>query len=163
MRPQGAAITKFSETERVRANSSWLKAPNTRCATERRPTAANGAATMESFPRKPLRAAYHCSLAFLGLTCWLSTADACPMPLLSEQFPGPWLEVTQEIRDVLTLNKVSACSQAAARESSRTPGEYLLYCTSDEKLWTSWRVQPAARTVRGPGRLFRDIALPKGY
>ena len=66
------------------------------------------------------------------------------------QFPGPRLEVTQEIRDILDLNKVSACSQAAGRESSLNPGEYLLYCTSDEKLWTSWRVQPAARTIRGP-------------
>jgi hypothetical protein len=118
---------------------------------------------MESFPRKPLRAAYRWSLVLLSLTCLLGTADARRMLLLSEQFPGPWLEVTQEIRDVLALNKVSACSQAAARESSRTPGEYLLYCTSDEKLWTSWRVQPAARTVRGPGRLFQDIALPDGY
>jgi hypothetical protein len=118
---------------------------------------------MESIPRKLVRAAYHCSLALLGLTCLLGTADARPMLLPSEQFPGPWLEITQEIRDVLTLNKVSACSQAAGRESSRAPGEYLLYCTSDEKHWTSWRVQPAAHTVRGPGRLFPGIALPDGY
>jgi hypothetical protein len=116
---------------------------------------------MGSIPRKPLRAAYHCSFALLGLTCLLRTADARPMLLQSEQFPGPWLEVTQEIRDVLALNKVSACSQAARRESSRNPGEYLLY--SDEKLWTSWRVRPAARTVRGPGRLFQGIALPDEY
>jgi hypothetical protein len=115
---------------------------------------------MESTPRKPLRAACHCSLTLLGL---LGTADARPMLLPSERFPGPWLEVTQEIRGILTLNKVSACSQAAGRESSRNPGEYLLYCTSDEKLWTSWRVQPAAGTVRGPGRLFQDIALPDRY
>jgi hypothetical protein len=118
---------------------------------------------MESIPRKPLRAAYHCSQVLLGLTCLLGTADARPMPSPSEQFPGPWLEVTQEIRDILTLNKVAACSQAAGRESSRNPGEYLLYCTSDEKLWTSWRVQPAAQSVRGPGRLFQGIALPEGY
>jgi hypothetical protein len=110
---------------------------------------------MESIPRKPLRAACHCSLTLLGLTCLLARP--------SEHFPGPWLEVTQEIRDVLSLNKVSACSQAAGRESSRNPGEYLLYCTADEKLWTSWRVQPAARTVRGPGRLYQGIALPDGY
>jgi len=73
---------------------------------------------MESIPRKPLRTASHCSLALLGLTCLLGTADARPV-LPSERFPGPWLEVTQEIRDILTLNKVSACSQAAGRESSR--------------------------------------------
>ena len=118
---------------------------------------------MESIPHKPLRAAYHCSLALLGLTYLVGMADARPKLSPSEEFPGPWLEVTQEIRDVLALNKVSACSQAAAQESSRTPGEYLLYCTSDEKLWTSWRVQPTAHTVRGPGRLFQDIALPDGY
>ena len=118
---------------------------------------------MESIPRKPLRAAWLRSLGLLGVMWLLGTADARPVPLPSEQFPGPWLEVPQEVRDFLTLNKISACSQAAGRESSRNPGEYLLYCTSDEKLWTSWRVQPAARAVRGPGRLFRDIALPEGY
>ena len=118
---------------------------------------------MESISHKPLRAAFRCSLALLGLTCLLSTADGRPMLLPSERFPGPWLEVTQEVRDFLTLSKIAGCSQAAGRESSSNPGEYLLYCTSDEKLWTSWRVQPAARTVRGPGRLFQDIALPDGY
>ena len=118
---------------------------------------------MQSIPRKSLRATFHRSLVLLGLTCMLCTADARPMPLPSERYPGPWLEVTQEVSDFLTLNKISACSQAAGRESSSNPGEYLLYCTSDEKAWTSWRVQPAARTVRGPGRLFRDIAPPDGY
>ena len=118
---------------------------------------------MESIPHKPCRAVYHCSLALLGLTCLLGPANARAVLLPSERFPGPWLEVTQEVRDVLTVNKIVACSQAAGRESSSSPGEYLLYCTSDEKLWTSWRVQPAARTVRGPGRLFQDIALPDGY
>ena len=118
---------------------------------------------MESIPRKTLRAACHCSLALLGLACLLGIADARPMLTPSERYPGPWLEVSQEVRDFLTLNKIAACSQAAGRESSNNPGEYLLYCTSDEKLWTSWRVQPAARTVRGPGRLLQDIALPEGY
>ena len=117
---------------------------------------------MESFSRKPLRAACHCSLALLGLTCLLGAAEARP-PLPADRFPGPWFEATQEIRDFLAQNKISACSQAAARESSRNPGEYLLYCTSDEKIWTSWRVQPATRTVRGPFRLLHGIAMPEGY
>jgi hypothetical protein len=125
--------------------------------------ARKGATIMKSIPRKPLGATCHCSLALWGLACLLGTADARPMPSPSEQFPGPWLEITQEIRDVLTLNKVSACGQAAGRESSRQPGEYLLYCTSDEKLWTSWRVQAAQHTIRGPGRLFQGIAPPDGY
>ena len=158
----GPERSPVSEAERVRAVPG-LRRQMPKCATERSRQQRKGAAIMGSIPRKPLRVAYHCSLALLGLTCLLRTADARQMLLLSEQFPGPWLEVTQEIRDVLALNKVSACSQAAGRESSRNPGEYLLYCTSDEKLWTSWRVQPAARTVRGPGRLFQGIALPDEY
>jgi len=118
---------------------------------------------MESIRRKPLRAFFRCGLMLLALTCLLGTADARPKLLPSEQFPGPWLEVTQEIRDVLALNNVSACSQAVRRQSSRNPGEYLLYCTRDEELWTSWRVQPAAQQVRGPGKLFEDIPLPDSY
>ncbi|HTF74764.1 MAG TPA: hypothetical protein VK620_10590 [Bradyrhizobium sp.] len=116
---------------------------------------------MVSTRRKPLRAFFRCGLTLLGLTCLLGTADARPKP--SEQFPGPWLEITQEIRDVLVLNKVSACSQAVGRQSSRNPDEYLLYCTRDEKLWTSWRVQLAAQKIRGPGKLFEGIALSDGY
>src|SRR5690349_1400370 len=115
---------------------------------------------MGSIPRK---AACHFSLALLGLACLPGAAAARPVLLPSEKFPAPWLEITQEIRDVLTLNNVAACSQAAGRVSSRDPGEYLLYCTSDEKLWTSWRVRPAARTVRGPGPLLQGIASPDGY
>jgi hypothetical protein len=100
----------------------------------------------------------------LGMTCCLlDVADAGSKLLPSEQFPGPWLEVTQEIRGVLTLNKVSACGQAMARQSSRDPGEYLLYCTRDERHWTSWHVQPATGKVRGPFTLSEDIPLPDDY
>ena len=68
---------------------------------------------MESIPRKPLRTASHCSLALLGLTCLLGTADARPV-LPSERFPGPWLEVTQEIRDFLDSEQ-SRCLQSGRR------------------------------------------------
>jgi hypothetical protein len=122
-----------------------------------------GAVIMESISYKPLRAVFHCGLTLLGLTYLVGMADARPKLSPSEEFPGPWLEVTQEIMDVLALNKVSDCSQAMGRQSSRNPGEYLLYCTRDEKLWTSWLVQPAAHKVRGPGKLFEDIALPDSY
>jgi hypothetical protein len=50
-----------------------------------------------------------------------------------------------------------------ARQSSQDPAEYLLYCTQDEKLWTSWHVQPAARKIRGPYNLSEDIPLPESY
>ena len=118
---------------------------------------------MGSIRRKPVTAFFRCGLTLLSLAGLLGPANAGQKLLPSEQFPGPWLEVTQEIRDVLDLNKVSACSQAMGRQSLRNPGEYLLYCTRDEKLWTSWRVQPAANKVRGPGRLFEGIALLDSY
>jgi hypothetical protein len=122
-----------------------------------------GVAVMEAIRRKPLRAFLHSGLTLLALSCLLGTADARSKFSPSEQFSGPWLEVTQEIREVLTLNKISACSQAMMRQSSRDPSEYLLYCTRDEKHWTRWRVQPAAQKVRGPDKLFEDVALPDSY
>ena len=118
---------------------------------------------MEAIGHKSLKALLRSGLTLLGLTFLLGTADARPKISPSEEFPGPWLEVEQEVRDVLTLNKVSACSQAMARQSSQDPGEYLLYCTRDERLWTSWHVQPAAQKVRGPYKLSEDIPLPDGY
>jgi hypothetical protein len=118
---------------------------------------------MGSILRKPFAAFVRCGLTLLGLTGSLGPANAGQKFLPSEQFPGPWLEITQEIRDVLVLNKVSACSQAAGRQSSRNPGEYILYCTVDGKLWTSWLVQPATQKVCGPGKLFEDIAPPDSY
>jgi len=118
---------------------------------------------MGSIRRRPLTAFFRCGLTLLSLTGLAGPANAGRKLLPSEEFPGPWLEVTQEIRDVLVLNKVSACSQAVGRQSSRNSGEYLLYCTTDEKLWTSWRVQSATHSVRGPGKLFEGIAPPDNY
>jgi len=82
---------------------------------------------------------------------------------LSERYPGPWVEITQEIRDVLDRKKVRECGQAAGRQSSSDPGEYLLYCTRDEKHWTRWRVWPASRQVLGPGEIFATVVPPDGY
>jgi hypothetical protein len=119
---------------------------------------------MKSIQRTLLTQLSCSGLTVLGLTCCLlGTADAGSKLSPSEQFPGPWLEVTQQIRDILTLNKISACGQAMARQSSQDPDEYLLYCTRDEKIWTSWHVKPAAQKIRGPYRLSEDIPLPDGY
>jgi hypothetical protein len=118
---------------------------------------------MESIRRKPLTAFVCFGLTLLGLTGLPGPANAGQELLPSEQFPGPWFEITQEIRDVLVLNKVSACSQAVGRQSSRNSGEYLLYCTTDETLWTSWRVRSATHKVYGPGKLFEGIARPDSY
>ena len=112
---------------------------------------------------KPLTALFRRGWMLLSLTCLPGLANAGQKLLPSEQFPGPWLEITQEIRDVLVLNRVSACSQAVGRQSSGSSGEYLLYCTTDEKLWTSWHVQSATQQVYGPGKLFEGIAPPDGY
>ena len=118
---------------------------------------------MGSIRYKPLAALFRLGLTLLSLTFWPGAANAAEEPLPLEQFPGPWREITQEIRDVLVLNKVFACSQAVARQSSRSSGEYLLYCTTDETFWTSWRVQSATHKVSGPGRLLEGIAPPDSY
>jgi len=102
-------------------------------------------------------------LPLFVLTSFSTAGHAQPKFLPSEEYPGPWREVTQEIRDFLTLQQIAACGQAAGRESSRNPGEYLLYCTDNGKIWTSWRIKPVANKVRGPGKLLEGIAPPDGY
>ena len=103
-----------------------------------------------------------CLMLFV-LTPWTGASYAQPELSPSEQYPGPWAEVPQEVRDLLALRKISACSEAAGRQSSRNPNEYLLYCTQDERHWTSWRVQPAIHKVHGPGKLFEGIPAPNSY
>lgn len=103
------------------------------------------------------------SLTLSVLMLLASTAEARTKVAPSQQYPGPWLEVSQAIRGVLTVNNVLACTQAAGRQSSQNPGEFLLYCTRDEKVWTSWRVAPAAHRLRGPGKLLEGIPLPDTY
>ena len=103
------------------------------------------------------------SETFPVLLLLTSAADAGSKISPSDEYPGPWLEISQEIREVLTLNNVSACAQAAGRRSSKNPGEFLLYCTKDERVWTSWRVEPATRRLRGPGKLLEGIPLPDSY
>ena len=116
-----------------------------------------GAAIMESIPRKPLRAVCHCSLVLLGLTYLLGTADARPMLLPSERFPGPWLEVTQEVRDVLTA-KQDCCLQSGrgtriVEQSRRISSVLHIGREALDKL---------ARTTRGAHRSRPGQALP-GY
>ena len=83
---------------------------------------------MESIQRKLPRAYLRCGLMLLGLTCLLGTADARPKLLPSEQFPGPWAEVTEEIREVLALNKVFACSRQWPVNRRATPAT--ICCTA---------------------------------
>lgn len=112
---------------------------------------------------RPLSLSFRFCLMFFVLTPWTGASYAQPELSPSEQYPGPWVEVPQGVRDLLALRKVSACSEAVGRQSSRNPNEYLLYCTQDERHWTSWRVQPASQKVQGPGKLFEGIPTPNGY
>lgn len=130
---------------------------------ERRLAANIRATVMGSIQLESRRQLFRCCLVLAVLTSLASAANARPGFSASEHYPGPWLEITQEIREVLALHKISACNQTAGRQSSRKAGEYLLYCTRDEKVWTSWHVEPAARKVRGPGKLFEDIPPPDSY
>ena len=110
---------------------------------------------MESIQRKPPTAYLRCGLTLLGLTCLLGTADARPKLLPSEQFPGPWAEVAEEIREVLALNKVFACSQAVARQSSRDPGDYLLYCTRTRSFGRAGACNPRRTRFAAPASFSR--------
>ena len=100
-----------------------------------------------------------CGLMLLVLTPCADPAQAQS----SEEYPGPWREITQDVRAFLALRKVYACNEAVGRQSSRNSDEYLLYCTRDEKHWTSWHVQPAARKLWGPDKLIEGIPLPNAY
>ena len=105
-----------------------------------------------------LSISFRCGLMLLVLTSFADAARAQSKP--SEEYPGPWREITQDVREFLALHKVYACNEAVGRQSSRDPDEYLLYCTRDEKHWTSWCVQPAAHKLRGPDKLIEGIPLP---
>jgi len=100
-----------------------------------------------------------------GLTLFvlISVSTAQAQTKASQRYPGPWFEVSQEVREILTRNHVLACAEAAARQSSENPGEFLLYCTRDEEIWTSWRIEPAKHRLVGPGKLLEGIPLPDGY
>jgi len=118
---------------------------------------------MQRKQSRRLSLSFRCGLTLFLLAPWADAAFAQPKFLPSQQYPGPWLEVTEEVKDLLVLHKISACNQAAGRQSSRNSGEYLLYCTQDERHWTSWRVQPLAHKVRGPGKLLEGIQQPDAY
>ena len=99
--------------------------------------------------------------ALVPLAC---LADARSKPSPSEIYPGPWLEITQEIRDTLTLRKVSVCNEAVGRQSSLDSGEYSLHSAlKTRSIRTSWLVKPPAHKVRGPGNLLDGIPLPDTY
>ena len=70
------------------------------------------------------------------------SADARSKPSPSERYPGPWLEITQQVGGALALQKVSACNEAVGRQSSRDSGEYLLYCTRDEGIGQAGSYNP---------------------
>ena len=98
-----------------------------------------------------------CLVILIVLT---SSAGAQSKLALSDEYAGPWREITQDVRDFLALRRVHACNEAAGRQSSRKSDEYLLYCTQDGKHWTSWRVQPATNKLRGPDKLIEGIPSP---
>jgi|SRR5262245_24601041 len=70
-----------------------------------------------------------CGLILLVLTPCADVAQAQS----SEEYPGPWREITQDVREFLAVHKIYACNEAVGRQSSRNPDECLLYCTRDEK------------------------------
>ena len=100
------------------------------------------------------------SCCFVILVVLTSSAGAESELALSDEYAGPWREITQDVRDFLTLHRVHACNEAVGRQSSRNSDEHLLYCTRDGKRWTSWRLHLAKNKLRGPDKLIEGIPLP---
>ena len=77
------------------------------------------AMVMQRDQSRLLSLSFRCGLMLLVLTPLADAASAqsksSPSEAKfapSEEYPGPWREVTQEVRDFLTLHKVYACNQA---------------------------------------------------
>lgn len=89
-------------------------------------------------------------------------ASCGPEPTLGERYPPPWREnVNIELIKALAKNRVRGCGEMWWRESSRNAGEYLVYCTSDGKSWTTWVVWINASKVLGPGLPPQEIPPPR--
>ena len=91
------------------------------------------------------RQLFRCCLVLAVLTSLASAANARPGFSASEHYPGPWLEITQEIREVLALHKISACNQAAGRQSSRKAGNisYIARATRKSGPAGTWSLRHA--------------------
>src|SRR5215813_3267359 len=74
----------------------------------------DGAMVMQRKRFRRISLSFRCGLTLFLLTPWNDAAIAQPKFLPLRQYPGPWLEITQEVRDFLALHKVSACNQAGA-------------------------------------------------
>src|SRR5262249_682945 len=68
--------------------------------------------------RQPRSTSPFFALTLLAASPMLGIATAHPKPLPSESYPGPWLEIGQEIRDILILRGISAGTEAVGRRSS---------------------------------------------
>ena len=89
-------------------------------------------------------------------------ADARSKPSPSEIYPGPWLEITQEVRDTLTLRKVSACNEAVGRQSSVDSGNIFCIALKTRLIGQAGSLS-RRRKGGGPGTLLDGIPLPDTY
>lgn len=77
----------------------------------------------------------------------------------AERFPGEWnLDPPGAVLVTLGSNKIRDCGIVEVRASIRVEGEYLAYCSNDNKAWKPYVVRTTTQEVLGPYAI--DPALP---
>lgn len=128
-------------------NGQWLGPFNTISQAESAATATG----------KPTRRHTCCkgttSSIFPSLLACLLIAACSPSqePTMLERYPGPWVqEFNLPITKALAANDIRICGSYKYRASSRDTGEYLVYCSMDEKNWTAFIVWAPIEKILGP-------------
>jgi hypothetical protein len=107
-------------------------------------------------------------LAFLAAAV-LAGCDSERVIKPLDRYPGPWKQLDSSVLQTMQRSVGSSqnCRAALMRPSSKTDGEYLVYCTrfiprkpDPTRHWDAYLVSPARDKVVGPNKLFEDIPPP---
>lgn len=80
---------------------------------------------------------------------------------MAQRYPGPWSsEFKLEIARTLAKNQVRGCGEFYYRAASGGSNEYLVYCTRDGNVWSSYLAFTSAETVMGPYGPDASLPLP---
>ena len=83
-----------------------------------------------------------------AIACLASTATAAG---LASKYPGPWLtDWHRGIAQALAAKRVRGCGEFRYRPHTASSGEFLVRCTADGRLWTTYLVWPSVGDVMGP-------------
>jgi hypothetical protein len=108
-----------------------------------------------------LSSSFRFCLMFFVLTPWTDASYAQPESSPSEQYPGPWVEVPQEVRDLLALRKVSA---ARLWDVNRPAIPANIFCTARKTRDTGQAgvYSPLPTKCKGPANSSKGSRHPKG-